>query len=157
MMNRTDKENYITGCISLISNKMTLFGDEILPDITYKQWFLLMMISRMDIEEKNLNRIAEFVGTTRQNIKKMLVPLERKGYVRIMKSDSDARALRVELTDKTYQYFSEHDASTANETNKLFAPFSPKELDSLIYSLKKLLCCFELYDEEKAQEEASRQ
>ncbi len=38
------------------------------------------MISKMEIEEKSLNSIAEFVGTSRQNIKKMLIPLENKGH-----------------------------------------------------------------------------
>lgn len=54
------------------------------------QWFLVIMISKMEIEEKSLNSIAEFVGTSRQNIKKMLISLENKGYVRVLKSEFDA-------------------------------------------------------------------
>lgn len=77
-MNRIDKEEMIIGYITLLSNKLTQFGDNILPDITFKQWFLLIMISKMEIEEKSLNSIAEFVGTSRQNIKKMLIPLEKR-------------------------------------------------------------------------------
>ena len=99
-MDMIEKEEYIIGSISLISNKITLFGDTILQDITFKQWFLLLMISKMKIQDKNINSIAEFVGTTRQNTKKMLVSLESKGYVNIKKSKSDARALNVELTKK---------------------------------------------------------
>lgn len=144
-MNITEKEDYIIGCISLLSNKITQFGDFILPDITFKQWFLLIMISKMELQEKNINSIAEFVGTTRQNVKKMLIPLESKGYVIIKRSRNDARALKVELTEKTYRYFSENDEPTARETNKLFSSFSVEEIDSLACTLKKLLCCFETY------------
>lgn len=144
-MNITEKEDYIIGCISLLSNKITQFGDFILPDITFKQWFLLIMISKMELQEKNINSIAEFVGTTRQNVKKMLIPLESKGYVIIKRSRNDARALKVELTEKTYRYFSENDEPTARETNKLFSSFSVEEIDSLACALKKLLCCFETY------------
>ncbi len=144
-MNRIEKEDYIIGYVSLIANKITLFGDAILPDITFKQWFLLMMISKMELREKNLNSIAEFVGTTRQNVKKMLTPLASKGYVTIAKSTWDARALKVELTEKTYQYFAENDEPTAREADKLFAAFSDTEIDSLVYSLKKLLSCFATY------------
>ena len=32
-MNRTEKEEFIIGSISLLSNKITLFGDSIFPDI----------------------------------------------------------------------------------------------------------------------------
>ena len=51
-MNRTEKEEFIIGSISLLSNKITLFGDSIFPDITFKQWFLLMMISKMELQDK---------------------------------------------------------------------------------------------------------
>lgn len=149
MMNRTDKEEYIIGSISLLSNKITLMGDSILPDITFKQWFLLMMISKIELQEKNLNSIAEVVGTTRQNVKKMLVPLENKGYVHITKSKSDARALNVQLTHKTYEYFADNNDPTAKETNKLFSAFSMTELDDFVVSLNKLLCCFDSYGKDK--------
>ena len=71
-----------------------------------------------------------------------------KNYVRIEKSDSDARALKVELTKKAYQYFSENDASAARETNRLFSAFSTEEIDSLACTLKKLLYSFEMYRKE---------
>ncbi|MDE6903951.1 MAG: winged helix DNA-binding protein [Lachnospiraceae bacterium] len=152
-MNRTENEEYIIGCVSLLSNKITQFGDSLLPDITFRQWFLLMMISKMEQQEKNINSIAEFVGTTRQNVKKLLTPLENKGYVLIKKSSSDARALNVELTEKTYQYFSENDEPTACETNKLFIAFSTEEINNLICALNKLLCAFEAYGKDSKNNE----
>ena len=148
-MDRTEKEEFIIGSISLLSNKIALFGDAIFPDITFKQWFLLMMISKMERQDKNLNSIAEIVGTTRQNVKKMLVHLQSKGYVSIEKSKNDARALNVELTEKTYQYFDENNEPTASEANKLFSPFSIREIDSFVYSLEKLLYCFETYEKDR--------
>ncbi len=78
-MNRTEKEEFIIGSISLLSNKITLFGDSIFPDITFKQWFLLMMISKMELQDKNLNNIAEFVGTTRQKCQKNAGAIGKQG------------------------------------------------------------------------------
>lgn len=152
-MNRTENEKYIIGCVSLLSIRITQFGDFILPDITFRQWFLLIMISKMELREKNINSIAEVVGTTRQNVKKTLVPLENKGYVRIEKSNSDARALKVELTEKTFQYFTENDAFAIRETNKLFSIFSTEEIEILACTLKKLLCSFEIYGKERKNNE----
>lgn len=148
-MNRTEKEEYIIGCISLLSNQLTQFGDSILPDITFKQWFLLIMISKMEIEEKNINSISEFVGTSRQNVKKMLTSLEKKGYIVFDKSKLDARSLKVTLTDKAYQYFVDNSNIAALETNKLFESFSLEEIDSLICSLEKLTDCLALYKDRK--------
>ena len=148
-MDRTEKEEYIIGCISLLSNQLTQFGDSILPDITFKQWFLLMMISKMETEEKNINSISEFVGTSRQNVKKMLTALEKKGYVIFDKSKIDARSLNVILTDKAYQYFADNANIAALETNKLFELFSLEEIDSFIFSLEKLTDCLVLYKDGK--------
>lgn len=147
-MVRTEKEEYIIGCISLLSNKLSQAGDTIFPDITFKQWFLLLMISKMDPQqEKNIHNIAEVVGTSRQNIKKMLTSLEIKGYVVIKKSAHDLRVLRVELTDKTYQYFFENSDIAAQQANQLFKQFSLDELDSLLGNLQKLMECLVVYGE----------
>lgn len=148
-MDRTSKEQYIIGSISLLSNKITLFADSLFPDITFRQWWLLLMISKMDTHDKNLNEIAEFVGTTRQNVKKMLVPLENKGYVTIEKSKLDARSLSVELTEKTMNYFIQNNEPTAIEANKLFSSFSKEEIDNLSNSLEKLLNSLETYGKEQ--------
>ena len=140
-MNRTEKEQMIIGNISLLSNKLTQIGDEICPDITYKQFFILLVISKMELEEKNINSIAELVGTTRQNVKKILTHLELKGYVKISKSSVDSRALNIELTDKTYQYFIDNVEVLNRKTNQVFEKFSPDEIDSFVKNLEKLMDC----------------
>ena len=52
----------------------------------------MMMISRME-DEPRTRDIAEFTGTTRQNVKKMLSSLEDKGYVRCSRSSADGARL----------------------------------------------------------------
>lgn len=152
-MNRRENEEYIIGYISLISNKFVQFGDLIMPDITFRQWFLLLMISRMDQQEKTINSIAEFVGSTRQNVKRMLDSLAKKGYVTIERSSSDTRALNVRLNQKAYQYFSENDKPLASEMNKLFSAFSEGEIANLAKALEKLLGAFDAYQKEKENDE----
>lgn len=143
---RTGKENFVLGAISLVSNELNTFGEDCLEEITFKQWFLLMMISKMEKGEKSVNLIADFTGTSRQNVKKMLTPLEKKGFVSITGSENDGRALSVELTDKTYKYFFDHDGRIAKATERLFSAFSDAELDLFAMSFKKLITAL---DEEK--------
>lgn len=147
-MDRLDQEEWIIGSVSLLANRLAQFGDAMLPDITFRQWFLLLLISRMDLTEKSIHRIAEVAGTSRQNVKKLLVPLEKKGYVQIQKSARDARSLQVELTGKAWQYFSDHAKLTAGETERLFAPFQPEEVRQLAELLEKLQKCLEQYERE---------
>ncbi|MDO5028570.1 MAG: MarR family transcriptional regulator [Bacillota bacterium] len=145
-MNRLDKEEFVIGSISLLANKINFFGDGIFPDLTFKQWFLLLMIGKMDNKDKTLNSIAQVVGTSRQNVKKMLGTLEAKGYVSVEKSKRDRRALNIELTAKTFDFFAANNEATALETKKLFAPFSNEDLASFVKGLEKFLYCFELYE-----------
>jgi hypothetical protein len=55
-MDRTATEEYIFGSILLLSNKMQVWGDAILSDLTLKQWFLLILISNM--KNKRVFRVS---------------------------------------------------------------------------------------------------
>ena len=141
---RTGKEHYVIGAISLISNELNNLGGA-LKGITFKQWFLLLMMSKMERGKKSVNEIAEFAGSSRQNVKKMLTGLKEKGFVTVEKSESDGRALSVELTDKAYKFFFETEGIVASETRALFEGFTDQELDAFILLLKKLIDGIESY------------
>lgn len=146
-MMRAKKGQFIMGAISLLSNEFNGFGDNLIKGLTYKQWFLLMMISRMRKKGCNLNAIADFAGTTRQNVKKMLIQLEKNGYVTVKKSGEDARSLSVELTRKAYNFLKTNDERIAIATEKLFSPLGDEEMDALTMLLKKTMYCIENYSD----------
>lgn len=151
-MDRIEKEEFIIGIISLLANKLSQIGDGFLPDITFKQWFLLIIISKMEKDEKNINDIAELAGTTRQNVKKMLALLERKEYVVVSKSQKDSRALKVQLTEKSYLYFKNNRTLAAKEANNLFKIFANEEIDVFASKLQKLSQSLENYEREVKDE-----
>lgn len=152
-MDRTDKEEFIFGSILLFANKLQIIGDRILPDLTLKQWFLLLMISKMDANEKSVNTISSFIGSSRQNVKKMLIHLESKGFISIHKSQKDSRALNVELTKKSYQYFIDNANNAAQKVNSLFSDFSDEEIDTVKDFLEKFHDCVETYNGEDISDE----
>lgn len=137
-MRRADTEEFVIGAISLLANRLNRFGEALHPDITSKQWSLLTMISRMDENEKRVRDIADYMGSSRQNVKKMLSSLEAKGFVTCEQSEKDGRALTVELTEKTHRYLRENEKDVAGQTNDLFAALSNAELNNLAFSLQKL-------------------
>lgn len=113
---RGQYEQFVIGAISILSNRFNRFADSLHSDITFKQWYLMMMISRMEDEPRNVRDIAEFTGTTRQNVKKMLSSLEDKGYVRCSRSSADGRALDVDLTRKAHTYLDQNGAEAERKT-----------------------------------------
>ncbi len=145
---RGQYEQFVIGAISILSNRFSRFADSLHSDITFKQWYLMMMISRMDDEPRNVRDIAEFTGTTRQNVKKMLSSLEEKGYVTCSRSDSDGRALEVELTRKARMYFKEQGVASERKIEELFEPISDAELVDIVKDIQKLTDCLDALEEE---------
>jgi DNA-binding MarR family transcriptional regulator len=141
-MDRTAAEEYVFGSILLLSNKIQVWGDNIIPDLTLKQWFLLILISKMENKNPTLNEITEFTGTSRQNVKKMLEHLDGKKYLKIKKSKTDARALNVSLLKKTYDYFADNEIKGAEAVNSLFSEITNEELSITCKTLEKLLLFF---------------
>ena len=149
-MQRGDREQFeqfVIGAVSILSNRFSSFADSVHKDITFKQWYLLMMISRMEEDPKNVRDIAEYTGTTRQNVKKMISSLEKKGYVSCMRSSADARALDIELTPKAIKYFREEGAEAEKKISELFEPVSDADLKIIVASIQKLMECLDAVEE----------
>ena len=125
------------------SARLAAFVDGQLKDITYRQWFLLTMIERMPRGEKSINDIADFAGTTRQNVRTLVTALENKGFVQVMPSKRDARALTVSLTRKAKRCLAANAETMDAVEDKLFSQLSPAEVDHLVSGLSKLLAATE--------------
>lgn len=138
-MDRTDKEQYIFGSILLLSNKLQVYGNKFISDLTMKQWFLLMLISKMESKTPTVKEIASFSGSTRQNVKKMIEPLAKKGYLKIEKSSTDARALNITLNSKTFEFFNNYEKIAKNCVNTLFSEINIDLLNSTVQTMSKLL------------------
>ena len=93
-------EQNILGCIFLLANKLQLFGDKVAEDITLKQWFLLNTIIQMSERVPNYSDLAKIMGTSRQNVIKMISVLQAKGMVELCPSKNDNRSIYVTLTQK---------------------------------------------------------
>lgn len=136
----TERENqqFIFGVIFLLANKLQLLGDKVTEEITLKQWFLLNILLQMDKQYPNYNDIAKAVGTSRQNVSKMISVLQKKGMVELKPSETDQRAIYVSLTGKSFEYFSSKDNAGNLLLDKLFNGFSPLETERAAFLLGKI-------------------
>jgi DNA-binding MarR family transcriptional regulator len=137
----SDKENqqFIFGSIFLLSNKLQLLGDKITQEITLKQWFLLNMIQKMDNKFPNYHDIAKVIGTSRQNVSKMISVLQKNGMVRLEPSETDHRAVYVTLTQKCLDYFSSKEDIGNQLLDTLFAGILPQETERVAALLGHML------------------
>jgi DNA-binding MarR family transcriptional regulator len=62
------------------------------------QWEALRFLGRANRYSRSPGALAEFLGTTKGTASQTLIALENKGYIARARSDSDRRAMRLELT-----------------------------------------------------------
>ncbi|MDO5519671.1 MAG: MarR family transcriptional regulator [bacterium] len=97
-------------------------------DMSVKQWLLLAVCQAFDTPP-DLSTLAETMGCSRQNVKKIAVCLERDGYITLEKSPEDARALCVNRTEKGIQYTKEREAFKNKVHDVLYQEFTDEEIE----------------------------
>lgn len=127
------------GYTLILANKIQSMGDGLIKEFSLKQWFLLITVKNMPGESPNVNEIAEVSGTSRQNVRKMLEILSRKGYVSLGASRSDARALTVSLTQRAVEYLSQNERYGEELTEKLFCGIDDASIWNTLEVYEKML------------------
>ena len=78
------------------------------------------------------------MGSSHQNVKQMLLKLEKLGYVEFVPDEQDKRKQRIVTTDKTRRFNQEHDKSSEEFMPQLFSGISEQELGVTIQTISKL-------------------
>ncbi|MDF2522946.1 MAG: transcriptional regulator [Clostridiales bacterium] len=142
-MNNTDLIDHrkdIFGKLMFLSNKLRTLGDKTLvsDDITIRQWLLLLAIAQYGDSPPTLGEIAEFIGSTHQNVKQLIIKLRENGFLDIIRDEKDNRAIRILLTEKSFMYRDKMDIRLKGFLTELFQDLSPEEICLLNDCLDKL-------------------
>lgn len=139
-MNTIDMQKFIFGSLFLIANKLQVIGDQYLEEdgMTTKQWFLTVMLSQFGDNTPTLSEVAELAGSSRQNIKQLSLKLEEKGFLTIEKDDKDARAVRLKLTQKSYEFWEKRSNQDDRYIIELFNDFGEEETVLFYNCINKL-------------------
>lgn len=126
---------FVFGSILLLANKLQIVGDGLMEGLTLKQWFLLMMLNLLQLdmgdEPATVSHVAEFTETSRQNVKKMLEVLQRKGFVTLSPSVTDHRALDVQLTPQSFEFFNRNEQLGEDFLKRLYRTVSDDDLQTV--------------------------
>lgn len=136
-MNELKQKAYIFGTIFTLSNKMQVLGDGFDKNITTKQWLFIIGVSTFQ-EPPMISELANFIGYSRQNAKRIATALQESGYVIITKDEKDARILRIELTRKCRDYFEKRDKREIEFLEKIFTGFDSELVQGLFDGLARL-------------------
>lgn len=136
-MNQLEHKAYIFGTIFALSNKLQVIGDKFDKNITIKQWLLLVSISKFE-EPPTISEVANYVGYSRQNAKRMAAVLQERGFVTIAKDENDARALRIARTPKCIEYFAGRDQRELEFLEEIFNGFDAELTAGFYQGLSRL-------------------
>lgn len=137
-MKNPEEKAYIFGSIFTLSNRLQILGDKFDENITIKQWLLLAAIFKNSSPSPTISEVADIIGNSRQNVKKMSLILEKDGFLEMNKDKNDKRIIRIRLTQKCLDYFKGREKRENEFIEQLFQDFDVKEIHSMKMTMMKL-------------------
>lgn len=134
---RDHRVKAIFSTLFIAGNRLQTVFDGADSEITLKQFMLLTMI-RQSEERLTFTELGKLLGCSRQNIKKLAAVLQQNGFVKIVQSEADGRALAVVPTERCQAYFERVAAHHRQELAILFGIYSDQEVEQLYHLLMKL-------------------
>ena len=128
---------FLVGLLSAFENRFQAVADKTMVEISWKQFFDIICTSLCK-ESPTIKELAEIMGSSHQNVKQILLKLEKKGFVQITTDEKDKRKQRIELTDYCREFCAKNDAMSAMAIGKMFEGISQEQLQATIQTIVKI-------------------
>lgn len=125
---------FLLGLLSAFENRFQAVADSAMKEISWKQFFAVICINLCK-DKPTVKELAEIMGSSHQNVKQILLKLEKKGFVHITVDESDKRKQRIELTDYCREFCAKNDEMTVNIMRKMFEGVSEEQLQVTIKTI----------------------
>ena len=118
---------FLLGLLSAFENRFQAAADNAMKEISWKQFFAIICIN-MCKDRPTVKELAEITGCSHQNIKQILLKLEKKGFVQISVDAHDKRKQRIELTDYCRAFCAENDEMSQQFVGQMFRGIPEEQL-----------------------------
>ncbi len=125
---------FLIGLLSAFDNRFQAMADSMMKEISWKQFFAIICINMCN-EKPTVKELAEIMGSSHQNVKQILLKLEKKGFVSITADESDKRKQRIVLTDYCKDFCNKNDKTSVIIMEKLFKGISEEQLQATIKTI----------------------
>ncbi|CAM4124965.1 MULTISPECIES: MarR family winged helix-turn-helix transcriptional regulator [Bacillus cereus group] len=121
-----------------VLNKIQIRGDEYFESLTSRQFMTIVAILHLPEDETTLNNIAKKLGTSKQNVNRLVNSIEKKGYLITQPSKRDRRAINVKITKSGMRAMEECGEKSMYFMAEIFKEFTTEDLETLWSLLKKI-------------------
>ena len=125
---------FLLGLLSAFENRFQAVADNAIKEISWKQFFAVICINLCK-EKPTVKELAEIMGSSHQNVKQILLKLEKKGFVHITVDEKHKRKQRIELTDYCREFWAKNDEMTTMAIGKMFEGVSTEQLQVTIQTI----------------------
>ncbi len=125
---------FLIGLLSAFENRFQAVADSVMKEISWKQFFSVICISLCK-DSPTVKELAEIMGSSHQNVKQILLKLEKKGFVCITVDENDKRKQRIELTDYCKEFCAKNDVMATGIMKKMFSGVSEEQLQVTIQTI----------------------
>ncbi len=128
---------FLLGVLSAFDNRYQAKADSFFEDISWKQFFVIICINLCK-NPPTIKELAEITGSSHQNVKQILIKLEKKGYIQTLSDETDKRKQRIVLTEKTRTFCESHDEESEKIVYGIFAGIDPQEIAITIKTILQM-------------------
>ena len=128
---------FLLGVLSAFDNRYQAKADSFFEDISWKQFFVIICINLCK-NPPTIKELAEITGSSHQNVKQILIKLEKKGYIQTLSDETDKRKQRIVLTEKTRTFCESHDEESEKIVHGIFAGIDPQEIAITIKTILQM-------------------
>lgn len=134
---KIEKDYFLFGLLNAFMNQMQAAGDRFFEEISWKQCFAMICIN-MFSEPPAIMELAEVMGSSHQNVKQILLKLEKTGFVKMKPDDNDRRKLRVHVTKEGYEFFQKYEKPSDDFMKQLFDGIKKEDIETTIQTVLTL-------------------
>ena len=131
---------FLLGLLSAFDNRYQAAADAFFKEITWKQFFAIICINLCK-EAPTINELSDVMGSSHQNVKQILLRLEKKGFVSTVADDRDKRKQRIVVTDAARAFLQKNDNNGEQSRymiGRIFDGISEKNLKTTIQTIMKM-------------------
>lgn len=139
MFDKYNSQAVLFGAICRVNNQYQTIGDKYYKGISLKQEYLLSVMEyHFSDNVPTLNELAQYIGSSHQNIKQIVSKLVDKGYLRIEQDKDDKRKRRVYFTEKYNQEKDDFKKRREIFISRTFADIDEDEIAKTLYIINKM-------------------
>ena len=128
---------YLLGLISAFENRFQAMADSSMQEISWKQFFLIICVNLCK-EPPTIGELSEIVGSSHQNVKQLLLKLEKKDFISFRPDETDRRKQRIHLTRHCAEFCAKNDEMSLDIMTHMFEGILEKDIKITIRTIMQI-------------------